>query len=115
MIVIYNLAGLLLGGAGILLGIIVAALLNSLGAGFIVIAIAWAVGGYWWRNREIEPGMRHAFPSLFFIPLPVFAVPCVLVSLPMFLADMNRGPVDPRRSLLNADGRTRRRRIYASS
>lgn len=74
MILIYNLSGLLVGLAGVVLGGAVAVLSGFLSLGLLVLAFVWIAGGIWARNRPVAGGGKRPFPSIFFIPTPFLAV-----------------------------------------
>jgi hypothetical protein len=113
MIIIYNLAGLLVGGVGVGLGLAVFVLAtivglspaNALAAGTFAIAGVWLVGGVAWRNQRTSAGEQFAWPSLFFIPLPFAAAPVAGLAVFWFLIGLiaGRTPADPRANLLRAD------------
>ena len=81
MIIIYNLSGLILAGAGIVAGLFVALLSGWLSAGLLTLAVIWSAGGFWWRNQELSPGVKRRYPALFFIPLPFLAIPVACLAL----------------------------------
>jgi hypothetical protein len=77
-LLIYNLSGVLIGLAGVIVG----AFATSVGGrplGLLLLAVVWFALGLWWRNRPTTSGERRAFPALFFIPLPVWAVPIAFI------------------------------------
>jgi hypothetical protein len=108
MIIIYNLSGLLLAGAGIVAGLFVAMLSGWISLGLLTLAVIWFAGGLWWRNQEISRGVKQPFPALFFIPLPILAVPVAFVAALLFLAiewGAHTRPRDPRAELFQEDER----------
>jgi hypothetical protein len=108
MIIIYNLSGLLLAGAGIVAGFFVAVLSGWFSLGLLTIAVIWFAGGLWWRNQELESGEKQPFPALFFIPLPILAVPVAFVAALLFVViewGAHGRPPDPRAALFKEDER----------
>jgi hypothetical protein len=108
MIIIYNLSGLLLAGAGIVAGFFVFVLSGWLSLGLLTIAVIWFAGGLWWRNQELESGEKQPFPALFFIPLPFLAVPVAFVAALLFVViewGAHGRPPDPREALFKEDER----------
>lgn len=107
MIIIYNLSGLLLGIAGVVVGFFVLALTGSVAPALLALAVVWFVVGFWWRNHEAAPRVKRPFPALFFIPLPFLAIPLALLAVPIFLVEWaERGkPADRRADLFLADER----------
>lgn len=108
MIIIFNISGLLLGAAGVLVGIVIALLSGWLSLGVLALAVAWFGLGFYWRRSSPEPEKKRAWPALFFIPLPFAAVPLALLALPMLLVEWGarNQPDDPRAPQLKADERT---------
>lgn len=76
MIIIYNLAGLLFGFLGVLLGITLFVLTGNIGVGMIGIGIVWLIYGR--SKTDEETGEKKAAPSVFFIPLFFWAFPVIL-------------------------------------
>jgi hypothetical protein len=108
MIIIYNLSGLLLAGAGIVAGLFVAMLSGWFSLGLLTLAVIWFAGGLWWRNQEISRGVKRPFPALFFIPLPILAVPAAFVAALLFVViewGAHAQPADPRAELFQEDER----------
>ncbi|HEY3964182.1 MAG TPA: hypothetical protein VGM05_06470 [Planctomycetaceae bacterium] len=108
MIIIYNLSGLILAGAGIVTGLFVFMLTGWFSPGLLTLAVIWFAGGLWWRNQELPPGVKRPFPALFFIPLPFLAVPVASVAVLGFLLiewGMHTQPRDPRAERFRADER----------
>jgi len=108
MIIIYNVSGLLLAGAGIVAGLFAALLSGWLSLGLLTLAVIWFAGGLWWRNQEISRGVKRPFPALFFIPLPFLAVPVAFLAMLLFVAielGARAQPADRRAELFRADER----------
>lgn len=107
MFIIYNLSGLLLGLAGVFIGILTILLTGRLSFGMIILATVWLAFGFR-RRVDATTGTKRPFPSLFFIPLGFFAIPILLLSLPVFFIERVAArqppqPSDPRAALFNAD------------
>lgn len=107
MFIIYNLSGLLVGLAGVVAGILTIFLTERLSFGMIILATVWLAFGFRRRVDQVS-NVKGAFPSLFFIPLGFFAIPILLLSLPVFFiehvaARAPRLPPDPRAARFNAD------------
>src|SRR5262245_32739532 len=99
MIIICNLSGLLLAGAGIVAGLFVALLSGWFSLGLLTLAAIWLAGGLWWRNHDLSRGVKRPYPALFFIPLPFLAVPVAFVAVLLFLVieiGAHTKPADPR-------------------
>src|SRR5262245_6315869 len=108
MIIIYNLSGLLLAGAGVVAGLFVALLTGWFSLGLLTLAVIWFAGWLWWRNQEISRGVKRPYPALFFIPLPFLAAPVAIVAALLFLVielQVHTRPPDPRSELFRADER----------
>lgn len=108
MLLIYNLSGLLLGVAGIIVGFFLLALTDQFGFAFLGAALTWLLFGG--RRRPDEFGQRRPAPSLFFIPLRYWGIPLALLAVPVFVVQFvgDRKPKDTRAALLNADERALR-------
>jgi len=73
MIIIYNLSGLLIGVLGVFLGIAAFLTTGQFWLGVLVIGSVWLWASLWWRKGTPQSGKRP-FPSIFFIPLPFWAL-----------------------------------------
>lgn len=91
MIIIYNLAGLIVGAAGVLLGGMITAATGMLGAGVLTIALVWLVLGFLWRGWKMPPGQRRPYPSVFFIPLPFLAIPVLPLAVLILVGEVTGG------------------------
>lgn len=108
MIIVYNLSGLVLGAAGIGAGLLVFMVSGWISPGLLTIAVIWFVGGFWWRNQEVSPGVKRRFPAVYLIPLPFLAVPVAgMASLMFLVVDLggHARPADRRAELFRADER----------
>src|ERR1700676_1985976 len=108
MIIIFNLSGLILAGAGIVAGLVVVMVTGWISPGLLTLAVIWFAGGLWWRNQEVSPGVKRPFPALFFIPMPILAVPAACLAVLGFLVaewGAHAQPADPRVELFRADER----------
>lgn len=103
--IIYNLPGLLLGIAGVVVGLLAMILTGSLGLGMLALAVVWFATGFWWRNYDTASGQKRPFPAVFFIPLPFLAIPLAVLALPTFFVERNirNRPPDARAELFGAD------------
>lgn len=109
MLLIYNLPGLLIGLAGLFVGLIAAVAAGSFGVGIIVASIIWCALGFWWRRKPTADGTPRPYPSIFFIPLPFLALFTLLVGLGIapleFMAGRKRVQ-DPRTAMLETAERS---------
>jgi hypothetical protein len=92
MIIIYNLAGLVIGAAGVFLGFVLIAVTGKLGPGVLALAMVWLVLGFMWRSWKTPPGQRRPYPSVFFIPLPFLAIPIVPLAILLLLLELTGIP-----------------------
>lgn len=83
MIVIYNASGALVAIAGVVLGFFAFAITRSLGVGLFVISAAWIGFGLWWWLGGRSKGIKRTAPSVFFIPLPFWAIVPGLLCAPV--------------------------------
>jgi hypothetical protein len=106
MLIIYNLSGLILAGAGIVAGLFVVMVTGWISPGLLTLAVIWFAGGLWWRHQEVSPGVKRPFPALFFIPLPILAIPAASLAVLGFLLvewGAHTQPADGRAELFRAD------------
>ena len=110
MLLIYNLSGLLVGLGGLLLGILVFGLTRHLSAALMMIGLFWLIFGRGskqtpeWVEAPVSAGApppsgpaaleipprafrRGPAPSIFFIPLWIWAIPFILLTIPAFIFD----------------------------
>jgi len=108
MIIVYNLPGFILGAAGLGVGLFVFMLSGWLSAGLLMVAVVWFAGGFWWRNREVAPGVKQRFPALYFIPLPILAVPVAILAALFLVVELGGGlhPADQQAKLARAAERS---------
>lgn len=101
MILIFNLPGLLIGAAGVAVGLLAAGATGRLWVGLIVIGWAWLLFGR--GRRDPETNLRGTAPSLFFIPLFYLAFPVLLLAIPAMITEGRKGGVqsDTRSTRLN--------------
>ncbi len=107
MIIIYNLSGLIVGVLGLILGLLVAVASGLVSPGGLTVAAVWIGAGLWWKYRARTDGKIGRFPALFFIPLPFWGAPVLLMSLLALVIEVKAGrtPPDPRESRFTADAR----------
>jgi hypothetical protein len=107
MIIIFNLSGLILAGAGIVAGLFVIMVSGWISPGLLTLAVIWFVGGFWWRNQKVAPRVKRPYPALFFIPLPFLAIPVAFLAALGFVVEWggHGQPADRRAELLRADVR----------
>jgi hypothetical protein len=107
MILIYNPSGLIVGVVGLFLGLLVAVTSGLLSLGGATVAAVWIGAGLWWKYRARPDGQIGRFPAIFFIPLPFWAAPIVLLSLLALVVEVRVGrrPPDPREARFTADKR----------
>jgi hypothetical protein len=105
MIIIYNLSGLIIGLAGLVVGFLVFGLTGWLSAGLLILGVIWLAFGR--GRRDPESGLKRPAPSLFFIPLFVLAFPILLLALPTVIFDVQSGrkALDPRSAQFREDER----------
>ncbi len=108
MIIVYNLGGLLVGAAGVLVGGMSIAATDNAGVGILALALAWVVLGFLWRRWKTPPGQPRPYPSVFFIPLPFLAIPIIPFAVIMLVAEANqpgreRAAIDPRAASFTND------------
>lgn len=104
MIIIYNLSGLIVAGAGIVAGILVLMVTGWLSAGLLTVSLVWSVAGCWWREQERAPGVKRPYPALFFIPLPFLSIPVAGLAVLSLMVELSgRGqPADRQAEPLRA-------------
>ncbi len=107
MIIVYNLSGLIVGVLGLVLGVLVAVASGLVSLGAATVAAVWIGAGLWWKYRARPDGQIGRFPAIFFIPLPFWAVPLVLMSLVALVIEIKAGrrTPDPREARFRADER----------
>ncbi len=107
MFIIYNLSGLLVGIAGVIVGLLALTLTGSLALGLMALAVVWFALGIWWRSRVTESGEKRPFPSVFFIPVPFVAILVAVLAVLMFFIERtaDNQPVDPRAASFKADAK----------
>ncbi|TVP96667.1 MAG: hypothetical protein EA381_16930 [Planctomycetaceae bacterium] len=108
MIIIYNPMGALVGLFGLIIGVALFVVTQSLAVGFLAIAGIWC-----WFGRSklnLETGKKRAAPSFFFIPLFYWGILVAIAAYPARLVDnaggLNQGqPVadDPRADQFKLD------------
>ena len=98
MIIVYNLSGLIVGVLGLLLGLLAALASGFVSLGGAIVAAVWIGAGLWWKYRTRPDGQIGRFPAIFFIPLPFWAAPLLLMSLLSLVIEVKAGkrPPDPR-------------------
>ncbi|MBX6316065.1 MAG: hypothetical protein IRY99_24605 [Isosphaeraceae bacterium] len=71
-------------------------------------AAVWFGLGLRWRQSGAPAGAPRRAPPLFFIPLPILALPPALLAVSLFFVELSAGrrPIDPRAAQLRADERT---------
>jgi hypothetical protein len=107
MLLVYNSAGLLFGVLGLLAGVLATiATGDRPWVGLLVAGLFWIVMG----RRKVDPqtGIKQAFPSIYFIPIPVFGALALLLVLPAFTAGRIGGTSqdDARLQMLSDDERS---------
>jgi hypothetical protein len=107
MIIVYNRSGLIVGVLGLFLGLVAAVGSGLVSLGGATVAAVWIGAGLWCKYRARPDGQIGRFPAIFFIPLPFWAVPLVLMSLLALLIEVRVGrrPPDPREARFRADER----------
>ncbi len=107
MIIIYNTSGLVVGVLGLILGLLVVLASGLFSLGGATVAAVWIGAGLWWKYRARPEGTTGRFPAIFFIPLPFWAAPLVLMSLLALVIEVRAGrrPPDPRAARFTADER----------
>jgi hypothetical protein len=107
MIIIYNRSGLIVGVLGLFLGLLAAMASGFVSLGGTIVAAVWIGVGLWCKYRARPDGQIGRYPAIFFIPLPFWAVPLVLMSLVALVIEVKAGrrPPDPREARFRADER----------
>ncbi len=107
MIIVYNPSGLIIGVLGLFLGMLVAVGSGLVSLGGATVAAVWIGAGLWWKYRVRPDKKIGRFPAIFFIPLPFWAAPLVMMSLLAALIEVRVGrrPADPREARFKADKR----------
>ncbi len=95
MIIVYNPSGLIVGGLGLLLGLLVVVASGLFSLGGATAAAVWIGAGLWWKYRARPDGKIGRFPAIFFIPLPFWAAPLVLMSLLALVVEVRVGRRPP--------------------
>ncbi len=104
MSLIYNRSGIVVLLTSILIGLPVFLLAGRISPGVLAVAASWVGLSFWWRNRPREDGWKPPFPALFFIPMPILAVPLAVLGVLLFFegGDVARSS-DPRAARLADD------------